>query len=88
MKTELMYYRQYLVSSPSDLAIKVDTVASPVTLTTVLYISSGRSIGNIMATQAGLSPTDCNTIIIMINPALGTAAAPIDANEAGSRLRE
>ena len=32
-----------------------------------------------IATHAGFNPTDCNTMIIMINPALGTAAEPIDA---------
>ena len=35
-----------------------------------------------MAIQAGFNPTDCNTIIIIINPALGTAEAPIEANVA------
>ena len=41
----------YLLSRnlPSLLAIKVDTVASPVTFTTVLSISKGRSTAKIKA---------------------------------------
>ena len=69
----------YFINSPSDFAIRVDTTMSPVTFTTVLHISKMRSTGNMMATHAGFNPTDCNTMIIMINPALGTAAEPIDA---------
>src|SRR5690554_7069998 len=63
--------------SPS--AIIEQTVASPVTFTTVLNMSKILSTGKMMAIQAGFKPTESNTIISITKPALGTAADPIDA---------
>ena len=60
----------------------IETVASPVILTTVLHISKGRSTANIKAKPASGIPACANTITSTIIPALGTAAAPIDANVA------
>ena len=44
------------LSFPIDLATNIDTAASPVTFTTVLHISSGRSIANISANPASGIP--------------------------------
>ena len=66
----------------TDDNVMILAVASPVTFTTVLHISRGRSTGKMIAIQAGFSPTDCRTIISMTSPALGTAADPIDAKVA------
>src|SRR5690554_3290004 len=63
---------------PSPLAIMVLTVTSLVTLTMVLNISKILSTGKIMAIQAGFRPTASNTIMSITNPALGTAAEPIE----------
>ena len=60
----------------------VDTVASPVIFTTVLHISRGRSTAKIKANPASGIPAWARTITRTIIPALGTAAAPIDANVA------
>ena len=68
--------------SPSDLAIIDETDASPVMFTTVLSMSRILSTGKMIAIHAGFKPTDCNTMIIIINPALGTAAAPMEAKVA------
>ena len=51
-------------------------------LTTVLHISRGLSTANIRASPASGIPACANTITNTIIPALGTAAAPIDANVA------
>ena len=64
---------------PSLLATTVATVASPVTLRTVLHISRILSTGKIILIQAGFNPTESYTIINIIKPALGTAAEPIEA---------
>lgn len=66
----------------SDFAMIAATVTSEVTLTTVRHMSRIRSIGIISATHIGFKPTESNTIISIINPAPGTAAAPIDARVA------
>ena len=60
----------------------VETVASPVIFTTVLHISNGRSTAKISANPASGIPACAKTITKTMIPALGTAAAPIDANVA------
>ena len=55
----------------------VDTVASPVTLTAVLTISSKRSTPRISAIPSTGSPACVNTSDSIIKPALGTAAVPM-----------
>ena len=72
----------YWFNSPSELAMIVDTAASPVTFTTVRHISRIRSTGKMIAIQAGFNPTLSRIKISMINPAPGTAADPIDASVA------
>ena len=71
---------------PKDFATSIDTVASPVTFTTVLHISKGLSTANIKANPIGNNyggnPIASSTITNITIPALGTAALPIDANNA------
>ena len=71
---------------PTDFATSDATVASPVTLITVLHISKGLSTANInanpMANLSAGKPTASNTITNITIPAPGTAAEPIDANNA------
>ena len=71
---------------PKDLATNIDTVASPVTFTVVLIISKGLSTAKINAKPIGNNssgkPTDSKTITNITIPALGTAAEPIEANNA------
>lgn len=71
---------------PTDLATKMDTVASPVTFTTVRHISSGRSTAKIRAKLMAIlsegKPLDSKTITNITIPAPGTAAEPIDASNA------
>ena len=60
----------------------METVASPVILTTVLHMSRGLSTAKIRANPASGIPAWAKTITSTIIPALGTAAAPIEANVA------
>ena len=58
------------------------TVASPVTLTTVLNISKILSTAKIKAIPSGSIPIELNTMTNITIPAPGAAAAPIDAKGA------
>src|SRR5690606_30198777 len=69
-------------SSPSVEATTGHTVASPVTLTTVLNISRILSGAMIRAIPAAGTPIDSKTMINMIKPAPGTPAEPMEANVA------
>ena len=60
----------------------IDTVASPVTFTTVLHISRGLSTAKIKAKPISGIPAWERTIISITIPAPGTAAEPIEANVA------
>ena len=66
----------------SILSTSIETVASPVIFTTVLHISNGLSTAKINAKPASGIPAWASTITKTIIPALGTAAAPIDASVA------
>src|SRR5690606_17431679 len=59
-------------------ATTVATTASPVTLTMVRHISSGRSIAMISASPSTETPIAPSTMTRVTRPALGTAAAPMD----------
>ena len=59
-------------------ATTLATVASPVTFTIVLHMSSGLSIAIINAKPCGSIQIAPNTITNIISPAPGTAAAPIE----------
>src|SRR5690606_38618374 len=69
-------------NSPSVEATTAQTVASPVTLTTVLNMSNILSGAMIKAIPAAGTLMDSNTIINIINPAPGTPAEPMEANVA------
>src|SRR5690606_40337810 len=73
-------------SSPSVEATTAHTVASPVTLTTVLNISRILSGAMIRAIPAAGTPIDSKTMINMIKPAPGTPAEPMEANVAVSTM--
>ena len=67
---------------PTDFATIIETAASPVTLTIVLHISNGLSTAIIKASPASGIPAWPRTITSITIPALGTAAAPIEARVA------
>ena len=67
---------------PCDLATIIETVASPVTFTTVLHISKGRSTAKISANPVSGIPACASTMTNMTIPAPGTVAEPIEAKVA------
>lgn len=73
---------QLKTSSPSSLATTTEPQESLKTLTVVRNISSILSTAKITATHSSGNPTALRIIDIITIPAIGTLAAPIDANSA------
>ncbi len=85
-RQENCFYVSFLSVSPSSFAIIAVPHESPHTFTAVLHMSSILSTATSIPSPSSGSPTALRTIIIVKSPALGIAAAPMEANVAVSMI--